>query len=171
MAMLRLSSKASPATKGFLWAGLKCCGANIANMNRFGGSRSIRIRRLRFAAPRLWRTRMLSSKHLILRMTIACSSLPPNASGSGSLEHKPDHLISLVTRPGRCPDFLLKASAPLCVLGAGPMHRAFRRLYQFVFFNVIAAPVAFQKKVEFPMVARLPACEGEVIYILHRVCT
>src|SRR5213593_527018 len=102
-------------------------------------------------------------------MAIACSSLPPNVSGSGSLEHKPGRLISPVTRPGRCPDFLFKASAPFCDLGAGPMHRAFRRLYQFVFFNVIAAPVAFQKKVELPGVARLPAFEGDVIYILHPV--
>ena len=64
---------------------------------------------------------------------------------------------------------LLKASAPVRLLRAGPMHRAFQRLHQFVFFNVIAAPVAFQKKVEFPGVARLPAFEGDVIYILHRV--
>jgi len=47
------------------------------------------------------------------------------------------------------------------------MHRALQRLDQFVSFNFIAAPVAFQKSVEHTSGPQLPGFEGDVISILH----
>ena len=65
-------------------------------------------------------------------MAIKCSSLPPNASRFGS---------DCFQWPWRLADLRLIGSALFGVLPAGPMHRAFQRLDQFVSFNLIAAPV------------------------------
>src|SRR5437899_10660859 len=75
---------------------------------------------------------MLSSTHSILRMAIKCCSLRPNASRFGS---------DCFQWPWRLADLRLIGSALFDVLPAGPMHRAFQRLDQFVSFNLIAAPV------------------------------
>src|SRR5437867_2165933 len=105
---------------------------------------------------------MRSSTHLILRMAVACFLPPPNASGSGSDEFQWPRRLS--GRP-------LQQAALFRFLPAGPMHRAFQRLDQFVFFNVIAAPVAFQTSVEYPRGVQVPEFERDGIYILHRIFT
>src|SRR5437762_4684798 len=101
---------------------------------------------------------MLSSTPSILRMAIKCSSLRLNASRFGS---------DCLQWPWRLSNRRLIGSALFGVLPAGPMHRAFQRLDQFVSFNLIAAPVAFQKSVEHTRDPQLPGFEGDVISILH----
>src|SRR5438128_6695481 len=101
---------------------------------------------------------MLSSTPSILRMAIKCSWRRLNASRFGS---------DCLQWPWRLSNRRLIGSALFGVLPAGPMHRALQRLDQFVSFNFIAAPVAFQKSVEHTSGPQLPGFEGDVISILH----
>src|SRR6266704_5385363 len=98
---------------------------------------------------------MLSSTHSILRMAIKCSSLRLNASRFGS---------DCLQWPWRLSNRRLIGSAVFGVLPAGPMHRAFQRLDQFVSFNLIAAPAAFQKSVAYSRGVKLLEHQGHVIY-------
>jgi len=49
------------------------------------------------------------------------------------------------------------------------MHRAFQRLDQFVSFNLIAAPVAFQKSADYSRGVQLLEHQGDAICFRHRI--